>query len=378
MRQSTVALLLVLAATAFAAWFFTTHEKRVSHEFTGYRGEARINDYLAADLLLNELGVEAESLSSLTPSEWLPESSDTIVSRLSMSIAVGPERNLLTNWIADGGHLVLLPPQQQSGVADEFLNELGFRLVTVEDEDRENQNARLGDEEIAADSHEYLIDLDDTGFRIETPGDYTLGAYLSDDLGIVAARRSWVDGYVTVVASASYFTNFSIDASSHARLLMDTVAGFVEPGKVWFIYDASYPSLWQVIWANAPYVVIGLAIVLILWLWSIMPVFGPAIRPDSAVRRSIIEHVKAAGRFVWRNHGAKALADSSTAAVMHEAEYKHPGIRRLSAQDQARQIAKMTGLTAQEILDVLVTHNAPRHREFTHNMQALQRIRKQL
>ena len=48
------------AATIFAAWFFTTHEKRIRHEYTGYRGEARVNNYLAADLLLNELGVEAD------------------------------------------------------------------------------------------------------------------------------------------------------------------------------------------------------------------------------------------------------------------------------------------------------------------------------
>ena len=78
MRQSTVALLLVLAASIFAAWFFTTHEKRIRHEYTGYRGEARVNRYVAADLLLNELGIEADSRSSLTPSKWLPENTDTI------------------------------------------------------------------------------------------------------------------------------------------------------------------------------------------------------------------------------------------------------------------------------------------------------------
>lgn len=370
MRQSTVALLLVLAATIFAAWFFTTHEKRVRQEFTGYQGEARVNDFLAADLLINKLGIDAESRSSLTPSEWLPETSDTIVSRVSASIAVETERNLLTNWVAEGGHLVLLPPDQESGIVDQFLYELGFLL---EGNEAEDENTDSGSQ-----AHEYSVDLENTWYRIETSGDYTLSAELSDSRGIVVARREWVDGYITIVASASYFSNFSIDQSSHARLLMDTIAGYVDPGKVWLIYESTYPSLWQIIWNNAPYLVLSIAIVLCAWLWSIMPVFGPAIRPEPAVRRSIIEHVKAAGHFIWRNGGAAALARSSTDAVMHEAEFRHPGISRLSPENQAKQIARLTGLPAQEIMDVLVNQDIPRHREFTHDMQTLQRIRKKL
>ncbi len=70
MKQSTVALLLVLAATIYAAWFYTTHEKQFRHEFTGYRGEARVNDFLAADLLLNELGVEAKEALMIGDTEY--------------------------------------------------------------------------------------------------------------------------------------------------------------------------------------------------------------------------------------------------------------------------------------------------------------------
>lgn len=375
MRQSTVALLLVLAAAIFAAWFFTTHEKRVRNEFIGYQGEARVNKYLTAELLLKNLDIEADSRSSLLPSEWLPDNSDTIVTRLSTSVAVQAERNILLTWVADGGHLVLLPAKQESNVVDAFLDEVGFRLITTEADDRDAEAAGEGDDD---EYYQYSVDLQNTPQRIEIVGDYTLSAMLSDDLGMIAARRSWASGYVTVIANASYFDNYSIDESNHARLLMDAVAGYVESGMVWFVYESAYPSLWQVIWTSAPYAVISLAIVLLLWLWSIMPRFGPAIRAEPAVRRSIIEHVTAAGQFVWRNHGAKALAQSSTAAVMHEAESRHPGIGRLSMENQAKQIARLTGLSAQDIMDVLINQNMPRHREFTHNMQALQGIRKKL
>lgn len=377
MRQSTIALLLALASILIAVWFFTTHEKVTKDQFTGYRGEARVNDFFAADLLLNELGIDADSRSSLTPSDWLPENSDTIVSRVSTTFAIEAERGLLIAWVADGGHLVLLPPRQETRMAEEFLDFLGFHLVTVETEEVGNtENENQGESE--PESFVYQVDLDNTWYRIEIREEDADGATLSDEKGFVAARRMWETGYITVIANSGYFANPSIDNSDHARLLMDTVAGYVNPGKVWFIYDATFPPLWEVIWNNAPYFVISLAIVLVFWLWSIMPMFGPAIRPDPTARRSIIEHVRAAGLFVWRNHGARALETSSTAAVMHEAESRYPGINRLPMEAQAKQIARMTGLPAQAILDILPNRDEPQHREFTHNMQALQRIRKKL
>ena len=377
MRQSTVAWLTVLVCTIFAAWFFTTHEKISKQEFTGYTGEARVNDFLAAGLILKELGIESDARSSLTPSEWLPEYGDTLVARLSPAFSVESERELLTYWVSSGGHLVLLPPEQESRVVDEFLGRLGFQLFLIETEE-DDEMGDEGQSEDEQESYDYLVDLENTRYRIDVTFEDGIGATLSDDEGIVVARREWGDGYVTVAANSRYFSNRSIDESDHARLLLDTVAGYIEPGHVWFIYDAAFAPLWQLIWDNAPYIVISLAVILVFWLWSIMPKFGPAIRPESLARRSIIEHVGAAGHFAWRNNGASVLAASSAAAVMHDAETRHPGISRLSAQSQARQLAKMTGLPAQAIADALTGSGQPRQRDFTHDMQALQRIRKKI
>ena len=223
-------------------------------------------------------GIDADSRSSLTPSEWLPESSDTLVTRLSTTIAIGAERSMLIAWVANGGHLVLLPPHQESRIVSEFQDHLGFRLVEVETDNTDDEDQGDSDSE----SFAYSVDLEHTRYRIELHEADTVGTSLSDAKGVVAARREWGSGYVTVIANSRYFANRSIDDSDHARFLLDAVAGYVEPGKVWFIYDATFASLWQVIWKNAPYVVISLAVVLAFWLWSIMPMYlefargGPA------------------------------------------------------------------------------------------------------
>lgn len=380
MRQTTVVLLGVLVATLLASWFFSTHERVTTFEPTGYRGEARFNDFLAARMLISSLGYEAYSRSSLEPEKWLPDQADTIITRLSNSISARSGREPLMAWVQNGGHLVLLPSNYESRTVDDFMDSLGFRLVPVEpieDEDTADESESV-DGDDADEDYDYVINLEHTRHRIELDDPGLAGAILSDELGIVVARRELGMGYVTLFASAHYFVNREIGDLDHARLLMDTTAGFLVAETTWFIYDTAYPPLWQIIWSNGRWAVISLVIMLLLWLWSIMPKFGPAIHAEAPIRRSIREHVGAAGHFVWRHDGAIALAESAAAAVMHTAEYRHPGISRLPMQKQAQRISTMTGMFEADILDVLMDRSEHRPREFTRNMQTLQNIRELL
>ncbi len=379
MRQTTAILLTVLAAVLFASWFFTYHEKVIRTEYVGYSGEARVNDFLAAEMLLRELGIDADSRSELVPSDWLPARYDTLVVHASEPFAFGTELNMLSGWVANGGHLVLLPPQRETEFAELVLDAFGFILEPVEiddDEDQEEEPAPDGEDE--EEDFDYILDLDSTYVRIRSHEDQATSATLSDEKGIVAARREWGEGYVTVVAGAWYFTNYNLQEDDHARLLMDIVAGYVDEGKTWFIYSTAFPSLWELIWRNAPFVVVGFVASLVLWLWSRAPKFGPPVGPDSLARRSILEHVRAAGNFAWRNRSAADLVASSTAAILHEAERRHPGLSRLAPQAQATQLARMTGMRDSYVFDAMFNQDHTSHREFTRLMKVLQRIRKNL
>jgi hypothetical protein len=378
MRQSTIILLLVLAGVLFGAWFFTYHEKVIKTEYIGYSGEARFNDFLAAEMLITELGLEADSRSELVPTEWMPGQYDTLMVHASESISFGAEFDMLASWVLNGGHLVLLPPQRDTELTDIILGYFGFSLEPRAAGDADNDD---GTEETKTDEDEtfdYLIDLDSTLVRIQPHDGITTSATLSADDGLIAARREWGDGYVTVVANAWYFSNYNLDEYDHARLLMDIVAGYVKEGKTWFIYNTDFPSLWELIWKNGPFVVLGFAASLLLWLWSRATKFGPAVGPDSLARRSILEHVRAAGNFAWRNHSAADLVTSSTAAILHEAERRHPGIGHLAPQAQAQQLARMTGMHDSYVFDALFNQDHTSHRDFTRLMKVLQRIRKNL
>lgn len=374
--MSTRAVTLITAAifALFTGWFFVTHERVTSEEYVGYDGEARYNRFLAAQLLLAEVGIESESRASLSPADWLPDYSDTLVVSASPAIAVPEQRFMLEEWVRIGGHLVILPPFNDAAVVDDFLMTFGYQFVEV---DFEIPGAETEDEEDDTE-YEYNVDVDWTRHRIEVEDGYEQSATLSDDKGIVVARQPWGNGYVTIVADHRYFANYDIGEMDHGRLFLDTVAGYVDPGKVWLIYDASFSSLWQLIWSNAPYVVLGVAALIFVALWAVVPTFGPMILPEPPVRRSIVEHVNASGTFVWKQRGASSLARAASSAIVHKAERHRPGIGRMPLAEQAKIIAEITDMDPQTVFDALRSDFGHQAREFTRHMQTLHRVRKEI
>lgn len=381
MRPTTVVLIIVLCGVLFGAWFFTSYEKVSEERYVGYRGEARVNRFLAAEVLLQRFDIPADSQSSLRPSRWLPETTDTIVTPLSESFVAGDDATLMTEWVQNGGHLVLFPAADKTELTDAFVRYFGAEFAALEFDDEEIETEVPGDEpeseDEAADTV-YTLDLDRTLHHIQVANVADNAATLSHDGDIIAVREGWGNGYVTLVSDQSFFTNDLIGVQDHARFLLDIVAGWIDPGTVWFIYNAEFPGLWELIWANAPYAVAGLALAFLVWLWAVMPRFGPRIEPEPTARRSIMEHIAAAGHFMWRHRGVGKLTESARHAVIREAEIRHSRISHLPLDKQARTIAKITGLPVEPVYRLLSGEHVHKHRDFTHSMQLLQRIRKEL
>ena len=68
MKRWLIVIATVIAGAAVYAWFLDNFEKQPDREYVGYQGEARFNDFLAAELLLLKLDIESESRRKLRPS----------------------------------------------------------------------------------------------------------------------------------------------------------------------------------------------------------------------------------------------------------------------------------------------------------------------
>ena len=126
------------------------------------------------------------------------------------------------------------------------------------------------------------------------------------------------------------------------------------------------------------YLVLSLVLAFIIWLWSRMPRFGPLLADSSGDRRSIGEHVSAAGRFVWQNNASSSLVEASVAAIVRKAERRHPGVGRLAREKQAIALGKLTEENPQDILQALMLDADDRPREFAQHIRLLQKIRNKL
>src|SRR5690606_8975064 len=164
----------------------------------------------------------------------------------------------------------------------------------------------------------------------------------------------------------------------HARLFLDIVAGHVEPGTVWLVYEQSFPSLAVLIWRHAHYFVLGTALWIVLWLWSLLPRFGPLVSSAAPARRSILEHIAAAARFSWRFSGPRDLVESTAAAVVRRAEMRRPGIARMPLEERAAHIGRLAREPAETVAAALRPAEQMGQREFTHRILELKKIRNEL
>ena len=379
MRPTTIGLLVILMLSLLAGWWFANFERVERERYIGYSGEAKYNRFFAAEALLEDRGIESESQASLTPTSWLPDYEDTLVLPLSPSLTTPDQAAALQQWVVDGGHLVVLPYLEHSGYA-RLLSPMGMRFVDYApdyDDEEEPVDEDQGGAE-TEEEYDYIVNLQGTWLRIEYTGEPVADATLSDDAGIIAARRTWGDGVVTLVAGDFYFDNSSLDESDHARLLLDIVAGRYDSGKVWFIYSADFDSLFEIFWKNVPGTVILFVLLIIAWIVSALPRFGPPVTDSPPERRSVVEHVRAAGLFDWRTGRAERLARSAIEALLHDAEIRHPGIGRLSPEKQAKRLSTITGMDAESVLQALMLRDEDNARQFTQHMRTLQMTRDRL
>ncbi|MEO0617592.1 MAG: hypothetical protein AAFY69_15795, partial [Pseudomonadota bacterium] len=100
MNPRLITLLALLATVVGASGFFLAFDRMARERIVPARGEARINPYLAAQLLLQNAGFDADALVQLDVDQIDYE--DTIVTRLSDVAYTPPQRALVTDWVASG------------------------------------------------------------------------------------------------------------------------------------------------------------------------------------------------------------------------------------------------------------------------------------
>ena len=334
----------VLAAGGWL-WISANFERQVREVSVGVSPEARANPFLAAERFLTDSGIDARSTGGLELLRDPPSPADMLVVD-GLPALNAARRERLRDWLAAGGRLLVeavhLGAGDDAPRPEHFLAGFGAEL-------RRDAQAG-GDDEVLA-----TVRLPDSPQPL-TVG-FAPGWYLADRLGAAAGEVS-ADGRprlleyrvgagtLSVVSDTLWLGNERIGRHDHALLLARLAA---DRESVWLLHAVSVPSLPMLLWRAAPEAVVSALLLLVLLLWHLGRRLGPLLPAPDAARRDLLEHLQAAGDFVWRQGRGGLLVAQTRRRLERQWLRRHPALRGLDATERARRIAAQTGLSPDEV-----------------------------
>jgi hypothetical protein len=346
-RPVIVWLILALAVAIGTAWFFANFERVTENVNVGYRGEARRNAFLAAERMFTRLGATAREVRSLSQLSRLPPGSTLLVA--AQRAALGPvELASLLAWTDTGGRLIV--EAERPPLRDPLLERLHVARESYRPSRRHAKPPAPLDAAtpvMLPGRNAPLRALLLEPFRLSLPA-ASVTWRADNALGSQLAALRYGAGTVIVATSLDFMRNALIGQFDHAELAW-SLAGGNAAKQILVLQRLQQPSLLNWLRANAWQALVGLALLLALWLWRIVPRFGPTAPDPPPGRRRLLDHLRAAGRFHWQQGDRAALLGAAREACLARTFKVHPEVAVLSGAERSARLAQIFALPAEEL-----------------------------
>ncbi len=366
-RASVVAgLVLVCVLAALAAWFWVSFDRVPVIVEGGPERAARANPFLAAERLLNEIGYPASAharLSELPPPDtalFMPGSRRKLSSHMVRQ---------LTDWVSGGGHLLVSAQGSGDGARADPLVE-GFGVRVEHDTDAQQEADAEPGEALGSLAVEFsgTMRLRASGPDADVLASDAHGARV---ISVPAGR-----GRLTVASDYDFASNESIGRHDHAVFLVRLIELHGVRAAWLVLRGDEVPGLWERLRADAWQAMSSIGVLLVLWIWSQGLRFGPLLSQPGPVRRRLLEHIEASGRFMWRRGKADALLQTVRESLLRSIEFRHPGWS--GSARLYRRLEEMSGLPMATVKAALETHQVKHEQRFVQIIRTLETLRKKL
>jgi hypothetical protein len=366
-RQALWTIVVVLAVLGGAVWFFNNFERVPDREWTGYQGEARRNGFLAAERLLDRMGLRVRHLKTPIELRELPADGTLILPARRNALAPA-ERERLLEWVEAGGHLVV--ENENYRLPDPILDALGVKREAV----KMPGQSRPTEARLPHSPGVLKVSLASDRTLIAPAGAFQL--QLNKATQLVHFKRG--RGQVTALNDFGFMRNAAIGQNDHAEFLWQLVR--FQPGTpAVFVFDNPQKlSLFEWLVDNAWAVLAAGALLLVAWLWRIAPRFGPMAPDPEPVRRRLLDHLRASGRFQWSAGGAATLAEAAREAALRRVARAQTDFAALTPAERRARLAASFDLPAAEAERVLRPVQNLQPAEFVNAMRVFQRIHERL
>ena len=169
---------------------------------------------------------------------------------------------------------------------------------------------------------------------------------------------SWLpegSGLVTIAADLDFLTNASLEDPISSELAWRVL----QPGRgtVHLVYRTEMLPLWRIVLERGWMIWLPLLLATLGGLWAATQRFGPLLPSADSGRRSLLEHLQAAGEHVVRYRRSHLLHQQVLAAFNTRLQRRDPYAAALDGPARIAAIAAKTGMDPADVNNALL---APR------------------
>jgi len=165
----------------------------------------------------------------------------------------------------------------------------------------------------------------------------------------------------------------SIGAHDHAELFWSLLS-LAPGGELQVYWRPERLSLAGFLKEHAALAVAAGGLLLALWLWSIVPRFGPVAPEAPAGRRRLLDHLRASGRYYWAKGLRSRLVVAARDAALRRIARAQPDFAAASAAERAARLATLIDASREDAARFIVAAGAMRGADFIRLTQHAQRV----
>tara|TARA_R110002096_G_scaffold67332_13_gene163438 strand:+ start:445 stop:1542 length:1098 start_codon:yes stop_codon:yes gene_type:complete len=353
----------------------------------GYRGEARVNPFLAAERFLTRMGLDASRQFSLVE---LPNF-DVVMVVPKTAIESSNQAWRVLEWAEQGGHLIYIHRDR-----NDFLGAWNAGIESDDETEAESSEA-----EELEDSEEPLLDwlsievkerrrstkaIRVNGERLEVSVPKGVGFQIEPEWmlqgdviksggkgGFSFASYPYGAGRLTLLADAYPWQNRNVGDNDHAEFLWKIVT--LQPGAaaVWLLRSAR-TSFWALLWKYGWMPLLSLLVFVIFWLWRSVPRFGPKLPSPEPAPREFTSHLAMSGGFLWKHHCVSPLLGPIRRRIQRRYQQKALTFGEADVEDMLVSLADSSGLPVEKVRKAMQTETVRKSDRLKELLRDLQKI----
>ena len=341
-RPLYIGLLVFGAALLLVGAFLATFQRKDVTEPTPAHGEARYNPFFALELTLNRLQLPTRSLTALDPAQLRLKPGDTLLLGASAARVDAADAARIAAWVRSGGHLLLSP-----GSASEAHTPLFEALGLLDPHSAPFACSVLHPGE--ANGTE-AVRLCGARFWLKADAAANVDASIgSAQDGYLFARARLGAGKVSLLASFTPISHDGLKRVSAQQFAWSLLAPNRGRGTIHIVYALDGPSFLVFVAVKGWPALLALAALLAAWMAMRSARLGPLMPAPALHRRALLEHVQAAGEFVFRRDGGRSLHHLASHTVLARLRRRDPACAMLQGEALYARLAERSGLDAAQI-----------------------------